>query len=189
MPSASRSSLPHTDPASRVSYDVPSEPDTVAEPDSSARNNGSKRKKGRSKDCNVVHNSDEAVSEAITLGQSPPTRASSILGQLPYSFARTQHRAPSPVLDAIGDTEKVSDPDVTERTDEWARAVPYGRSPSTGPAMNVNHNTTSTTAQQIRPGFSTKSPPVSPPQRKARPVSYGSGLRPVPPRQGSSDAA
>lgn len=187
MPNNSRSIFPQHDLGFKPSDDPLDGVDKVAEYGTTARNNGNRKKKGRSKDRDVLQNADETPAEEIVLRQSPPTRASSIAGPIPYSYPRPARRPASPVLDAIGDTEKVSDPHLTDRTDAWAQAVPCGRSPPAALSKDANHNASFTNSQQIRGGFSNKSPPISPPQRKARPVSYGSGLRPAPPRQGSLD--
>jgi WD40 repeat protein len=134
-----------------------------------------------------VQDADEASGGEITLRQSPPTHGSSIIGQIPYSFPRSQRNALPPFLDPLGPTEKVSDRDVSDRPDVWPQSAPYRKSPPAGPVHDTSANNGSTTDQQIKGGFTTKSPPVSPPQRNVRPVSYGSTVRPVSARKSSND--
>ena len=188
MPNASRPASQHDSPPAARPY-LQAYPDTVAEPSIPARQHGNRRKKGSSRDTNVLQDSDEALSAEITLGQSPPARGSSIIGQIPYSFPRTQHSASPALLDALGPIEKVSDRDGSDRQDGWTRSASYGKSPPAGPVKDLNSNNESTTDHQIRGGFNNKSPPVSPPQRKARPVSYGSNVHSVSARNNSGDAS
>ena len=186
MPNASRPSSQHDSPSNAQPYLQPN-PDTVAEQSNPARQHGNRRKKGSSRDPNILQDPDEASAGEITLGQSPPARGSSIVRQIPYSFPRNQRNAPPSLLDALGPTEKVSDRDVSDRHDVWTQSAPYGKSPPAGPVKDMNVNNESTTDEQIRGGFNNKSPPVSPPQRKVRPASYGSNVRPASARKSSSD--
>jgi hypothetical protein len=185
MPNPSRPASQHDSPSDAHPYFQPN-PDTVANQSNPARQHGNRRKKGSSRDTNILQDADETSAAEITLGHSPPARGSSIIGQIPYSFPRSQRNAPPPLLDALGPTEKVSDRDVSDRHDGWAQSAPYGKSPPTGPVKDMNVNEF-TADQQIRGGFNNKSPPVSPPQRKVRPVSYGSNVRPMSARKSFSE--
>lgn len=83
----------------------------------------------------------------------------------------------SPVLDAIASIEQSPDNDLTSRTDTWAQAVPYGKSP---PADLMdgdlpNESPLNFPTIQERGGFDHPSS-ASPPTR-IRPFSYGSGYR------------
>ena len=186
MPNASRPASQHDSPADAHPY-FQSTPDNVAEQSNLARQYGNRRKKGASRDTNILPDPDETSAEEITLRHSPPTRGSSIIGQIPYSFPRSKRNASAPLLDALGATEKVSDGDVSDRYDEWAPSAPYGKSPPIGLVKDMGINNESTADHQIRGGFNKKSPPVSPPQRKARPVSYGNNVRSVSARKSSVD--
>jgi hypothetical protein len=185
MPNASRPASQH-EPSANAYPDLQPHPDTVAEQSNPTRQHGNRKKKGASRDTNFLQDPDEPSGREITLGQSPPLRASSIISQIPYAFPRSQNNAPPPLLGALGPTEKVSDRDIPDRHDEWAQAASYGKSPPAGPARNMN-SSEATTDQPIRGGFHNKSPPLSPPQRKVRPVSYGSTVRSVSVRKSSND--
>src|SRR5271156_832197 len=186
MPGVSRTTPQHDPPSNARPHSQPN-PDTVAEQTNPTRQHGNRRKKGSSRDADTLQDPDEASTEEITFRHSPPTRGSSIIGQIPYSFPRTQRTAPPSLLDALGPIRKVSDPDFSDRHDGWAQSAPFGKSPLAGATNDMNVNNGSSTDQQIRGGFSNKSPPISPPQRKARPVSYGSNVRPVAVRKSSTD--
>ncbi|KAJ5086122.1 hypothetical protein N7532_010893 [Penicillium argentinense] len=84
----------------------------------------------------------------------------------------------SPMLDALGSIDGTPENDVVTRTDTWAQAVPYGKSPPTDlmdgdlpQESPVNFPTI-----QERGGFSSQPSSASPPTR-IRPFSYGSGYR------------
>jgi len=186
MPGVSRTTSQHDPPSNARPHSQPN-PDTVAEQTNPTRQHGNRRKKGSSRDTDTLQDPDEASTEEITFRHSPPTRGSSIIGQIPYSFPRNQRTTPPSLLDAFGPIKKVSDPDFSDRHDGWAQSAPFGKSPPAGATHDMNVNNGPSTDQQIRGGSSNKSPPISPPQRKARPVSYGSNVRPVAVRKSSTD--
>src|ERR1700728_2733363 len=117
MPGVSRTTPQHDSPSNARPYSQ-SNPDTVAEQINPTRQHGNRRKKGSSRDTNTLQDPNEASAEEISFGYSPPTRGPSIIGQIPYSFPRNQ-RTTSPLLDALGSIEKVSDPDFSDRHDGW----------------------------------------------------------------------
>lgn len=83
----------------------------------------------------------------------------------------------SPVLDALGSIGETAENDLTTRTDSWAQAVPYGKSPPTDlmDGELPNESPLNFPTIQERGGFSLPSS-ASPPTR-IRPFSYGSGYR------------
>ncbi|KAJ5363750.1 uncharacterized protein N7496_009463 [Penicillium cataractarum] len=83
----------------------------------------------------------------------------------------------SPVLDALGSIGETADNDLTTRTDSWAQAVPYGKSPPTDlmDGELPSESPLNFPTIQERGGFSQPSS-ASPPTR-IRPFSYGSGYR------------
>ncbi|KAJ5156952.1 uncharacterized protein N7482_008052 [Penicillium canariense] len=91
------------------------------------------------------------------------------------------HHAPpivtSPALDALGSIGETADNDLTSRTDSWAQAVPYGKSPPTDlmDGELPNESPLNFPTIQERGGFSQPSS-ASPPTR-IRPFSYGGGYR------------
>src|SRR4051794_28210923 len=131
MPGVSRTTPQHDPPSNAHPQSQPNS-DTVAEQTNPTRQHGNRRKKGSSRDTNTLQDPDEASAEEITFEHSPPTRGSSIIGQLPYSFPRNQRSAPSPLLDPLGHIEKISEPDFSDRHDGWAQSTPCGRSPPAG---------------------------------------------------------
>ena len=184
MPNASRPPPQNDTPLVAHPYSQP-DPDTVAEQSNAARQHGNRRKKASSRDRNNLQDPTEASAAEIELGQSTPARGSSIVAQIPYSFPRNQRNAPPSLVDVLGPTEKVSDRDVSDRPEGWTRSASYGQNPpGLVKDLNVNESTT-----EPRGGFNNKSPPISPPQRKVRPVSYGSNARPVSARKSFSDAS
>lgn len=79
----------------------------------------------------------------------------------------------SPVLKALGATQ---DNDPVHRTDAWAQAIPFGKSPPACPidSDGVGESPPEISAKVER-GFSHASPSASPLPRKSRPLSYGNG--------------
>lgn len=118
-----------------------------------------------------------------------PTRSQSILGQLNEGIAQHIKNNDLDTLNDLNRTQKVSD-EHTPPTNVWARSSRYGPSPPAEPYRGLS----AAASPAYEPGFSsrgafnTRSPPVSPPLRHARPVSYGSGMPPPPahPRMSTS---
>lgn len=99
----------------------------------------------------------------------------------PESNPPLDHDAPlpvaSPVLDALGSIGETADNDLATRTDSWAQAVPYGKSPPVDlmDGELPNESPLNVPIIQERGAFSPPSS-ASPPIR-IRPFSYGSGYR------------
>ncbi|KAL9618813.1 MAG: hypothetical protein Q9160_006536 [Pyrenula sp. 1 TL-2023] len=163
-----------------------------------------KKKRGKhasSKDRNAAK-----TTEGSPPGQaaaSPPTlRPQSFGGYLPNAVPPIVDNAPqgsitSPVLEALG-----SNADSAYRTDVWAQSVPVGKSPPTdllggvsisGSPSSVAPSHVSERGVSHERGLptdrfvSTSTPPSSPPQNKARPISYGAGISSQRSRLASND--
>ena len=176
MPRNGRSD-PATHNSSPKSIPFLPDPDTVAGQEGTGSQNAQRRRKAATKNAAPPREADEAFAEEITFGHSPPARTSSIVRQLPYSFEHNEHRNASPPPEPpFDDTEKVSDPEALEPPNKWSQSPPLGVSPPIAAFREQHISRSSSYNQEIRGGFSTRSPPVSPPQRNARPVSYGSGV-------------
>ncbi|OAL27504.1 hypothetical protein AYO22_03408 [Fonsecaea multimorphosa] len=89
--------------------------------------------------------------------------------------------SPFDALNDVNASQKVSD-EHTPPTDNWARSATHGRTPPVEPIPGL----TTGGSPPYEPGFSnrgvfnSRSPPISPPLRKARPVSYSSAIPPLP---------
>jgi hypothetical protein len=112
---------------------------------------------------------------------SPTQPPSSVLGQLPQQLERDRR---SGGIDALNDddlSQKISD-DHTPPFEQWSRLQSHSRIPTT----DHHHGFFPGASPQYEPGFSSRrpshvrSPPVSPPMRNARPVSYSSVAPPLP---------
>ena len=145
-----------------------------------------KTKNAAAKQLSTVDHADNST-ESPSMGQSqlpnssiPP---SSILGQLPQTFSQNKKNNACDALNDTSASQKVSD-DHTPPIDHWARNAAHGRTPPLEPIPGLNTGNT----PPYEPGFSTRgtfnarSPPISPPMRNARPVSYGGGAPAVPSR-------
>ncbi|KEF60078.1 uncharacterized protein A1O9_04928 [Exophiala aquamarina CBS 119918] len=146
----------------------------VADQDSSSKA-GKRKTKNAVKQSVYKPDNEDKFQPAEQMGVPNP----SILNQL-HGFPNNKNTS----VDALSDltsTQKVSD-EATPPTDVWSRAHSYGRSPpgEAIPGLSIGGSPT------VEPGFSSRanlnlrSPPVSPPLRKARPVSYGGGVPPLP---------
>ncbi|OCT51294.1 hypothetical protein CLCR_07946 [Cladophialophora carrionii] len=162
------------------------DPKAVAEQDTIPSRAGKKKtKNAAARQLSSVDNADNST-ESASMGQSQlPSSSSnpppSILGQIPQTFSQTRR---SNAFDALNDTnasQKVSD-EHTPPVDLWARNAVHGRTPPVEPIPGLN----SSSSPPYEPGFSTRvafnarSPPISPPMRNARPVSYGGGIPALP---------
>ncbi|KAJ9634291.1 hypothetical protein H2204_006368 [Knufia peltigerae] len=141
-----------------------------------------KAKHAAAKQPSCLDNAEEPLSSEQMGQQSrQPANPQSILGQLKSNFPQNgQRNDSSDALSEVDSTLKVSD-EHTPPTNVWARGTAYGRSPPVEPIPGFSSGT-----PPYEPGFSTRggfarSPPLSPPVRKARPVSYGSAVPPLPP--------
>ena len=138
------------------------------------------KKKGRNASSNQIHLSEESVEAEVTEVDSAPVhRGRSILGQVPHAFER--RRETLQALEGTTSPEKVSDHFQT-RTEEWTEQIPFGKSPpgASRPGSSFSGSPPVAPGFVGRGGFSSKTPPVSPRQRQARPVSFGGGVPPLP---------
>lgn len=152
------------------------DPNTIRAADKRGRNAGSKKKKDQ------PNGADDSYGEEVThTFSTSPSGQQTNIGQIPYSFPR--RNAPADMLDVLSESVKVSD-QFSARTDAWAQDVPFGKSP---PGNSIARETVEESPPTQggylgRGGFNTKTPPRSPAQRKARPVSFGSAIPPIPTR-------
>lgn len=123
---------------------------------------------------------EPAIADAIvsTHHLNAPVRHS-ILGQV--NFSNHSKSRPVDIRDDLVATEKVSD-QYTPPSDAGLSEKAYGRSP----IRNSSAVSDVARTPPIEPGFSTRaslklrSPPISPPQRYSRPLSFGGNVPPVP---------
>ncbi|KAB8074138.1 hypothetical protein BDV29DRAFT_174039, partial [Aspergillus leporis] len=105
---------------------------------------------------------------------SPPLQAEPSCSDPPL-VSHHPNRIVSPVLDALGSLDETPDNDLAYRTDNWAKSIPYGKSPPND-VSDVELASGSPFGFPSNPekgGFSQPSS-TSPPPR-ARPLSYGNG--------------
>ncbi|EXJ92776.1 hypothetical protein A1O3_01328 [Capronia epimyces CBS 606.96] len=158
-------------------------PPAVADQGNSSRAGKRKTKNAAPKQLLNLDNADDTTTPE-QMDQQPSastTKPPSILGQLNQGFPQNIVSGNLDALDDLNSGRKVSD-EHTPPINIWARSTSYGQSPSAEPLRGLS----AATSPPYEPGFSTRgafnarSPPVSPPSRKARPVSYGSGMPPLP---------
>ena len=155
------------------------DPNTIRAADKKRGRNAASKKKSRP--IGTEDASEEEVARDLSTSPNGPP---SMYGQIPYHFPR--NNAPADMLDVLSNSVKVSD-QYSTRTDAWAQDVPYGKSP---PGNSVAGETVGESPPVQggywgRGGFNSKTPPRSPAQRKARPVSFSSTVPPIPARQQS----
>ncbi|KAK2737041.1 hypothetical protein FQN57_000490 [Myotisia sp. PD_48] len=146
-----------------------------------------KRRSKKSKDApRDEHEDTKAEAKAIPdyieepdlLGQSPD----SILNSH-FAMRVPQSTVGSPVLDALGAFVPSQEPDITTRTDSWARSIPFGKSPPIYPsdAGAVGESPPNLALPTQGESFRHFTPSASPPQGKARPLSFAEGYSNSPP--------
>ena len=150
-------------------------------------------KKGRKKGKNAIqketNTAKDAESMASDWGEGRTTvREESDNSRVPRSSLPRSTYITSAVLDALHSAEKVSDPDDSNLTGIWAPSMSFSRSPPTDllEEMTVGTSPPSLSTATERGGFSSKTPPSSPPIRKSRPVSYSTGMYPAQARHSHS---
>ncbi|KAF7508118.1 hypothetical protein GJ744_009559 [Endocarpon pusillum] len=143
------------------------------------------RKRGKNavqKETITAKDADTTVANEVGDNESANGRAS---GPSPSrsDFAK------STVLDTLNSAEKVSDSDGYNLAGAWVQPTSFSRTPSTelleGMTMGVSPPTFGNELE--RGGFSSKTPPSSPPTRKSRPVSSGAGQYPPQARHSLSE--
>ncbi|KAJ5573384.1 uncharacterized protein N7459_007811 [Penicillium hispanicum] len=137
-----------------------------------------KSKKKKSKKAKAAKAAVEVPDDLIQ--PSPPAPAEPSSCPDPRLDHHVHPTVTSPALDVLGSLDGTAENDLTSRTDSWAQAVPYGKSP---PADLMdgelpNESPLNFPTIQERGAFSGFSQPssASPPTR-IRPFSYGSGFR------------
>ncbi|KIW32445.1 uncharacterized protein PV07_03992 [Cladophialophora immunda] len=156
---------------------------TVVDQDPPASKAGKRKTKNAAvKQLSSLDHAEKTV-ESMGQSQQPPVSSNppSILGQLPQTFPSNRKISPFDVLNDANASQKVSD-EHTPPADNWARSAAHGRTPPIEPIPGLNTGG----SPPYEPGFSSRgvfnsrSPPISPPLRKARPVSYSSAIPPLP---------
>ncbi|KIW85284.1 hypothetical protein Z517_00674 [Fonsecaea pedrosoi CBS 271.37] len=157
---------------------------TVADQDRPASRAGKRKTKNAA--VKQLSSLDHAEKAAESMGQSQQTPISSnpspsILGQLPQAFPSNRRISPVDVLNDVNASQKVSD-EHTPPADHWARSAVHGRTPPVEhiPGLNTGGSPPYEPGFSSRGVFNSRSPPISPPLRKARPVSYSSAIPPLP---------
>lgn len=178
------SNLKKPDPYPQPADESDSQP-IVADQDFSSRA-GKRKTKNAAKSPSVNHL--EHADKPPTADEMLPSNTS-ILGQLQQGFSQSRKTSGQETLNDMSSTQKVSD-ESTPPLDVWGRSAALSRSPPADaiPGLSISGS------PRVEPGFSgrgpfgSKSPPISPPLRKARPVSFGSGIPPMPthPRMSTS---
>ncbi|KIX01539.1 uncharacterized protein Z518_09265 [Rhinocladiella mackenziei CBS 650.93] len=156
---------------------------TVSEQDGFSRAGKRKTKNAAIKQLPNLDNA-EKTPPAEHMGQPPvlPAKPQSILGQLQQTFPQNRKNGTLDFLNDLNSSQKVSDEYTPPPADIWARSTTYGKSPPVEPipGLSAASSPPYEPGFSIRGGFNTRSPPISPPLRKARPVSYGSSIPPLP---------
>lgn len=151
------------------------------------------RKRGKNavqKETNVGKDTDSVV--ASELGWNSNTvrgQGANVTAQEP---SPTRNDFPTAaVLDTLKSAEKVSDSDGSNLTGAWAQSIPFSTSPPIDllEGMSIGASPPCISIATERGGFSSRTPPSSPPTRKSRPVSSGPGVHPLQPRQSLSEKA
>ncbi|KAG9774605.1 hypothetical protein ABEF93_003288 [Exophiala dermatitidis] len=164
---------------------TPEDQSAVAEQERPSRAGKRKTKNAVAKRLHDFDNADKtAVAKQMDEHPSAsPPQPRSLLGQLELNQGFTRHGRDDTLnnLNDLNSTRKVSD-DYALPADAWPRQTSYGKSPTDEPYSGLN----APPAPSYEPGFSARggfqarSPPVSPPSRKARPISYGGGMPAMP---------
>ena len=177
MPSHSkRNSIPPRDRPSPLPDDLLLEEEYPEEQSNTARL-GKKRSKNATVKATDRSLSRERLPDEVGLPQEELNQApaSPTLHQIPRAFPqRTREPLASQVAD-LSISQKVSDEHTPPREQFIPPPSSYGRSPPTDVLPGFVHAGTPPTHPGYldRGGFSTRSPPNSPPQVKVRPVSFG----------------
>lgn len=153
----------------------------VADDDTSSRAGKRKTKNATASQLSTIDDADKTT-PAEQMGHQPPTPTTnphSIIGQLAQTFPQSRKNNTVNDLDDVNATQKVSDQH-TPPTDVWGRSPEY-RSIDSIPGFRAAGSPPYEPGFSSRGGFNARSPPISPPLRKTRPVSYGNGLPPLPP--------
>jgi hypothetical protein len=148
------------------------------------------RKRGKNalqKETNTANDAD-LVGESEQRGSSTPVRVETADGTGLRPSSTRNEFARSAVLDALKSAEKVSDSDGSTSTGTWAQPMPFSRSPPTDllESMSIGASPPIQSSAE-RGGFSSRTPPSSPPIRKSRPVSSNASAHPLQSRRSLSE--
>ena len=134
------------------------------------------RKKGRNTASkNIGASKPEQNTSDESPAPSPPQLAQNLLDTTEDDTELDRHHVGPGLLDApdnLGGALEIED---TYGNGEWTKDVPVRSSPlAASPAREGRIGSTPASPRVAQGGFSSATPPMSPPQRKARPISYGS---------------
>ncbi|OAX84679.1 hypothetical protein ACJ72_00945 [Emergomyces africanus] len=138
------------------------------------------KKKGR----NVVWREDgadkdetKAHAEDMESVLSPPTEPQDITNQSQLVLQQHPTHVISPVLDALNSFSGNDNSDTANRTDSWAKSIPFGKSPPNDlmDGLSISESPPNFAALGEKGGFSHSASPASPSLGKPRPLSHGNG--------------
>lgn len=161
---------------------------TPATDQSSTRISKKKAKKAARREANILETEGPLADEHPSLpSPSPPRLFPPRKDNTPEELQDNGDHVRRPVLDPLGNFDFESDLDPNHRTNTWTKSIPYGVSPPIDlPDPNSSSNSPLVAPQLAEQGgFNGTSPPLSPSQRHARPVSHGGQISTL--RQRSSE--
>lgn len=168
-------SQPKANSVDSKSKAVPSADETEAPFFQADREPGVRTGRKKSKHASSKQNEATEAAPLSEVARDPsPFKGQPILGHIPRSFPTHRHPSSDDLLEELNTTEKVEDQH-TPPQDAFVPEAPYARSPRPDQIPGLSY-AVSPSAQPSyigQGGFNTRSPPTSPPQVKARPVSYG----------------
>ena len=150
-----------------------------------ARNGRKKGRSAASKVTGAIKTEDNFWDD--TPFESPPQLAEQPDEPVDDETELDRHNVEPEDLDALGDLDSASENESTHRTEKWRTSLPIGTSRLAHPPANAPVAESPPVAHKgvDNGGPSTGTPPVSPPQRKVRPISFGGSSNVS--RQPSSD--
>lgn len=174
MPSKHKSNIPNSDQEASAPTEQPRADSLATEQDPGTRVG---RKKNKNAATKPQESTDKAPEAEIARDSSTSNKSHSVLGHIPRSFPPLRPTANEDVLEELNTTEKVSD-EHTPPQDAFVPSSSYGRSPPSEliPGLSYSPSPPAQYSYIGKGGFNARNPPISPPQAKARPVSYGGRL-------------
>ena len=171
MPSKHKSNIANSDQEASAPTEQPRADSPATEQDSGTRVG---RKKSKNAATKRPESTDKAFEAEIARDPSTFNKSHSTLGHAPSSFPPLQPTVNEDVLEELNAAEKVSG-EHTPPQDNFVPSSSYGRSPPSEliPGLSYAPSSPARYSSIGKGGFNARSPPISPPQAKARPVSYG----------------
>ncbi len=171
MPSKAKSIVPLSNFEASHLAEPPAPESPVPELDPGTRVG---RKRNKNASTKRPEFTDKTAEAEIVRNSPPPASRYSILGQLPPSFPEPRAPLNEDALEDLNTTEKVSD-ESTPPQNAFVPSSSYGKSPPSELLPGLSYSTSPPAQHNYigKGGFNARSPPVSPPQVKSRPISYG----------------